>query len=135
MFKRDRSNLHLAEGRQDVVADHGAVVDLRLGPLLRSVLLEKSRAQVRNGRGPALSHMLTDRIAAVVDVALELLGLLTRGRDAPVAGGADGVAALLTGAASPIVEEEVDRASGRDAGAEAFCIGVVGNAIAGKRPL
>src|SRR5262249_61954168 len=77
--------------------------------------------------------MLTDRIAAVVDVALELLGLLTRGRDGPVGGGADSIAALLTVAASPIVEDEGDRASGGDAGAEAFCIGVVGDAIAGRR--
>ena len=57
---------------------------LRGGALARDVVLEEAGAEVGDGRRGAAVLVGADRICAAVDLALQALGFLARGRRAPV---------------------------------------------------
>ena len=89
----------------------------------------KRRDQIVDGRGSTLGLQLSQRIAALIDLPLELPGLLARAGDGPIGKCADGVAPL---APRPVVvgQHEGAMPGGGDADTEAGQGRVVGNAIA-----
>ena len=111
VLELDRRYLHLAERGQDVVRDDRPVIDLRVRPLLGDVLLDEPGAQIGHGRRGAIRNMLANGIAPAVNVALERLGLLARGRNRPVRERADGVATLEAIGLAPVIQDRRMRAS------------------------
>src|SRR5262249_45097483 len=94
---RDSSNLHLAEGGQDVGSDLLPVDPLGRWPLAREIVPLESRADVGNGGGCSVLLLLANGISAAVDGALESFGFLACRSGAPIGERPNGVAAVAPG--------------------------------------
>src|SRR6516162_11773583 len=93
------------------------------------MLSPKPIDQIEHGGGGALLLDVTQRIAAVLDLAPQLARLVAGVRGAPHGGVADGIGALASGAGR-VSEDEGPRPVGSDAGTEAGNVGVDGDGLA-----
>src|SRR5262249_52656029 len=117
---RDSSNLHLAEGGQDVGSDLLPVDPLGRWPLAREIVPLESRADVGNGGGCSVLLLLANGISAAVDGALESFGFLACRSGAPIGERPNGVAAFAPVELAAVVQDERTTACGSNAAAEAF---------------
>src|SRR5262249_52037631 len=126
----DGGNLHLAEGGQDVGLDLLPIDPLGRWPLARKIVPLESRTEVGNDCRRAVLFLLTDRISAAVDGALESLGFLACCSHTPIGKRANRELPLPPVGLAPIIQNEGARACGGDATAEALDRGVKGDLVA-----
>src|SRR5262249_51416498 len=88
-----------------------------------------------DGGSIALVADLPDGVGAHIDIPPQALGLLARNGHRPSRPAANGAAPLEAVRSAPVVDNEGDGAGRRDAHTETLDLGVVGDAIAGGRPL
>src|SRR5262245_14288908 len=111
-------HLHPPQRRADMALDGILVAILGVEPLAADVLFQKPLNQIVDGRRTALGLDIRQRVAAVIDSALELAGFLARTGDGPIRKSADGIAALAASTVA-IVENEGTMACSSDTRAKA----------------
>src|SRR5262249_50271490 len=100
--------------------------------LLLSVSGQELLAGVSHGGRVPSCPVFSDRIAAIIDMALEFLRPLSCCRDRPIRIAAYRVASLQSGGLDAIVQNEGHGTCGGDARAEAAHLAFVGDGIAAR---